>query len=589
MGVIIGKYSRRKDAPNYDNIVAYQEERNDFLYNVELSLDNKEHAIVMCDGKTKALCMDGCSYVFNKNDEVKWPRRKVDDNTYQITYIDAHKQTGKLTVKSTKGRRIFEIPVEYDYEIKDPEKFISIKSDGSYNRYKTWTSDGLQREINQAISSLVSSKMPGLLESTNLNQTADYLSRSIVDEIKERGILKRLGVSLISPLSFDQKTLAEISQTLAESKTDKESVETGDQVMKELKCLQGYVSDGFNDIKNQNIELTEGTRAHISAVGEGGKLHTSKEIEGLKDFIVERNAAVPKVLDTIKNGQDLIIEDIKKYFDAKNDQVYDEIKKIADKIESKRPLTKEEYVQIAETIAHSDPKDLKNTPQLTLNFILDNIAEDWHASVAADAIYHQLEKWFSSKKYEKGKYKGENMNLCNTSFESLDKLVTTYPEALDEVPYKEYNHETHKKDLSGRLFKELTKSPEGVKYKDKTLKEWVAKERVDKERNKNLKSRVDLSGAIKCYFAVADKANKREKVKEYMSVCYDVGQFWTKTNKIRHFGPSESEDALKRKAYEVGYTLETPQNRKKYLLAFCKLLTTGLLKEENILPIYQEQ
>lgn len=62
-----------------------------------------------------------------------------------------------------------------------------------------------------------------------------------------------------------------------------------------------------------------------------------------------------------------------------------------------------------------------------------------------------------------------------------------------------------------------------------------------------------------------------------------------KTNKIRHFGPSESEDALKRKAYEVGYTLETPQNRKKYLLAFCKLLTTGLLKEENILPIYQEQ
>lgn len=123
------------------------------------------------------------------------------------------------------------------------------------------------------------------------------------------------------------------------------------------------------------------------------------------------------------------------------------------------------------------------------------------------------------------------MNLCNTSFESLDKLVTTYPEALNEVPYKEYNPKTHKKDLSGRLFKDLTKSPEGVKYKDKTLKEWVNKERVDKERNKNLKSRVDLSGAIKCYFAVADKANKREKVKEYMSVCYDVGQFWTKQTK----------------------------------------------------------
>lgn len=169
-----------------------------------------------------------------QNDEVKWPRRKVDDNTYQITYIDAHKQTGKLTVKSTKGRRIFEIPGEYNYEINNPEKFISIKSDGSYNRYKTWTSDGLQREINQAISSLVSSKMPGLLESTNLNQTADYLSRSIVDEIKERGILKRLGVSLTS-FSIDQKTLAEISQTLAESMTDKESVESGDQVMKNKK------------------------------------------------------------------------------------------------------------------------------------------------------------------------------------------------------------------------------------------------------------------------------------------------------------------------------------------------------------------
>ena len=72
-----------------------------------------------------------------------------------------------------------------------------------------------------------------------------------------------------------------------------------------------------------------------------------------------------------------------------------------------------------------------------------------------------------------------------------------------------------------------------------------------------------------------------------MSACYDVGQFWTKTNKIRHFGASEP--ALKSMAYEVGYTLETPQNRKEYLLAFCKLLTTGLLKEENILPIYQEQ
>lgn len=323
---------------------------------------------------------------------------------------------------------------------------------------------------------------------------------------------------------------------------------------------------------------------------ERGRLHTSAVGEGIiKAFIAERNAFVPKILDTIKNGQDLIIEDIKKYFDITNATVTAEIKRISDKIESKQPLTKEEYVQIAETIAHSDPKDLKNTPQLTLNFILDNIAENWHAAVAADAIYHQLEKWFSSKKYEDGENKGENMNLCNTSFESLDKLVTTYPEALNEVPYKEYNPKTHKKDLSGRLFKDLTKSPEGVKYKDKTLKEWVNKERVDKERNKNLKSRVDLSGAIKCYFAVADKANKREKVKEYMSVCYDVGQFWTKTNKIRHFGPSESEDALKRKAYEVGYTLETPQNRKKYLLAFCKLLTTGLLKEENILPIYQEQ
>ena len=577
MGVIIGVYSRREDAPNYDNIVAYQEERDDFLYNVELSL-GAEHALVKCAGKDPQVFMNGRSSVYNPNGWIIWPFRKVDKRTYQITYINAREQTGRLTIKLTKER---EIPVEYKYKIKDPKTLIgTIGPDESYNRYQTWTSNRLQKEINKTIETLVSSEMSGLLESTNLNQMANYLSWSIVDEIKDSGILKRLGVSLTS-LSFDQKTLAEISQTLAESKTDKESVETRDQVMKALE-------KGFNDIKNQNIELTEGTRAHISAVGEGGKLHTSKEIEGLKDFIVERNAAVPKVLDTIKNGQDLIIEDIKKYFDITNATVTAEIKRISDKIESKQPLTKEEYVQIAETIAHSDPKDLKNTPKLTLNFILDNIEEDWQAAVAADAIYHQLEKWFSSKKYEDGENKGENMNLCNTSFESLDKLVTTYPEALNEVPYKEYNPKTHKKDLSGRLFKDLTKSPEGVKYKDKTLKEWVNKERVDKERNKNLKSRVDLSGAIKCYFAVADKAKKSSKEKEYRSVCYDVGQFWTKTNKIRHYGPSEGD--LKKKAYEVGgYTLETPQNRKKYLLAFCKLLTTGLLKEENILPIYQEQ
>lgn len=584
MGVIIGVYSRREDAPNYDNIVAYQEKRDDFLYNVELSL-GAEHAIVKCAGKDPQVFMNGRSDVFNPNGWIIWPFRKVDKRKYQITYINAREQTGRLTIKLTKER---EIPVEYKYKIKDPTTLIgTIGPDESYNRYQTWTSNRLQKEINKTIETLVSSEMSGLLESTNLNQMADYLSWSIVDEIKYRGILKRLGVSLTS-LSFDQKTLAEISQTLAESKTDKESVETRDQVIKALE-------KGFNDIKNQNIELTEGTRAHVSAVGEGinahtdekteeNKLHTSKEIENLKAFFIkERDAFVPKILDTIKNGQDLIIEDIKKYFDITNETVTAEIKRISDKIESKQPLTKEEYVQIAETIAHSDPKDLKNTPQLTLNYILDKIEEDWHASMAADAIYHQLEKWFSSKKYEDG----ENMNLCNTSFESLKKLVATYPEALNEVPYKEYNPKTHKKDLSGRLFKDLTKSPEGVKYKDKTLEEWVNKERIDKERNKNLKSRVDVSGGIKCYFAVADKAKKSNKVKEYMSVCYDVGQFWTKTNYIRHFGPNE--DKLKRKAYEVGYTLETPQNRKKYLLAFCKLLTTGLLKEENILPIYQEQ
>ena len=583
MGVIIGVYSRRKDAPNYDNIVAYQEERNDFLYNVELSL-GAEHAIVKCAGKTIPPFMYGRSDVFNPNGWIIWPFRKVDKRTYQITYINAREQTGKLTIKLTKERRNFDLPVEYKYKIKDPETLIgTIGPDESYNRYQTWTSNRLQEEINHTIENLVSSEMSSLFQSTNLNQMADYLSWSIVDEIKDRRILiKRLGVSLTS-LSIDQKTLAEISQTLAEIMTDKESVET-----KGLEKRLQYMSDGIDYIKNQN----EGMKAHISAVGEDINAHTSEVGEGInlhttavgediiKAFIAERNAFVPKILDAIKNGQDLIIEDIKKYFDITNATVAAEIKRISDKIGSKQSLTKEEYVQIAETIAHSDPKDLKNTPQLTLNFILDNIAEDWHASMAADAIYHQLEKWLSSKKYKDGK----NMNLCNTSFESLDKLVTTYPEALDEVPCKEYNNKTHKKDLSGRLFKDLTKSPEGVIYKDKKLKEWV-----DTERNKNLKSRVDVPGAIKCYFAVADKAQKSNKVKEYMSVCYDVGQFWTKTNKIRHFGSSDSEEALKRKAYEVGYTLETPQNRKKYLLAFCKLLTTGLLKEENILPIYQEQ
>lgn len=200
---------------------------------MKLKLDSNEHAIVKCDGKTKASCMNGCSCVFNK-----MMRLNGLDARSMITPIKSpilmpiNKQVNSRLSQQRKAN--FEIPGEYNYEINNPEKFISIKSDGSYNRYKTWTSDGLQREINQAISSLVSSKMPGLLESTNLNQTADYLSRSIVDEIKERGILKRLGVSLTS-FSIDQKTLAEISQTLAESMTDKESVESGDQVMKNKK------------------------------------------------------------------------------------------------------------------------------------------------------------------------------------------------------------------------------------------------------------------------------------------------------------------------------------------------------------------
>ena len=90
MGVIITEY-RGKDAPNYDNIVAFQEERNDFYYNTKLRLDSTEHAIVKCDGNTKALCMEGRSYVFNPNDKVKWPFRKGDAQGYAA--MDAYFQT----------------------------------------------------------------------------------------------------------------------------------------------------------------------------------------------------------------------------------------------------------------------------------------------------------------------------------------------------------------------------------------------------------------------------------------------------------------------------------------------------------------
>lgn len=548
MGVIITEY-RGKDAPNYDNIVAYQEERNDFYYNTKLRLDSTEHAIVKCDGNTKALCMEGRSYVFNPNDKVKWPFRKGDDKTYQITYIDAHELPGKLTIKLTKER---EIPVGYKYKINDPKKFISIKPDGSYNRYKTWTSDGLQREINRTIEAFVFSKMSVFFQSNNWSGRVHYLSENMVEDIAASAKLGRFGVSLKS-LWFDLKTLAE-------SMTDKEFVETRDQVMKELKHLQGqtaelkkYMSDGFNDIKNQNIELTEGTRAHVSAVGEDNKLHTSKEAEGLKDFIAKRDGIIKDILENVKAGKvsGVSSEDIKKYFDITNATVAAEINKLIDKINAGKHLSDEEFVQATKAVECTDPKKLESKPELTFDFILDNIKKDWHASMAADVIYHQLEKWLSKKKITSAMFKAQK----------LLQFFEQCPEVFDE------NGEC--------ILDKSFKNTGSIEHKPFEQDKWVLLEDV--------KGGIKPHNGLKCYFALLDNDVRKNDVKSgsknAIYQCKKAGKYWGQMNVMRHFGTPDSMNKLSMQG------LSDVKARQKRLIEITKFFKTGVFETEDVLEI----
>lgn len=574
-GVINGKYSektkavkmreyiRGKGTRNYDNIVAYQEEIDDFFYNVKLRLDSTEHAIVKCDGNTKALCPNGRSYVFNPNDKVKWPFHEVDDNTYQITYIAAHDLKGKLTINLPKEGRNIEIPVGYKYNIYNPEKFIgTIGPDESYNRYKTWTSNGLQREINQAISSLVFSEMSVFFQSNKWSRMVHYLSERIVDEIAEKAKLGKFGVKLTS-LWFDL-------QTLAESMTDKEFIETRDQFMnaleKHFQEQKMYMSDGFNDIKNQNIELTEGTRAHVSAVGEDNKATTKSEIKGseerlgakmdekteeIKDFIAKRDGIIKDILENVKagKGSGVSSEDIKKYFDITNATVAAEINKLIDKINVGKHLSDEEFVQATKAVECTDPKDLKNTPQLTLNFILDNTSKDWHASMAADVIYHQLEKWLSKKKITSAMFKGE-------------QLLRFFKQCPEEV------FDENGECILDDSFKK-TGSIDSIEHRLFEQKEWVLL--------KDVKWGIKPHNGLKCYFALRDNGVIKNDVKYAIDQCKQADEYWWQMNKMRHFG---TQDSMKKLA-EQG--LSDVKARQKRLIEITEFFKTGVFETEDAL------
>lgn len=553
--IVSGEYSRGKDARKYDNIVAYQEESNDFVYNVKLMLNDKEHAIVKSDGKIVKKLMDGHSDVFNQNNKV-WSFPKGDDNTYQITYIDAHKLKGKLTIKLPKEGRIFDLPVGYSYKINSPEKFINIKSNDELEldngcKYKTWTSNHVQSEINQAISSLVFSKMSGLLESTNWSQTADYLSRDTVNEIEEGGNLKRFGVSLIS-LSIDQQTLAEISQTLAEGKTDKESVETGDQVRKNQEEMLGRLShleSGVEELKAVGDEI----KALTKSEAEKGRLHTSKEAEGIKDFIAKRDGIIKDILENVKTGKGSGVssEDIKKYFDITNATVAAEINKLIDKINAGKHLSDEEFVQATKAVECTDPKDLKNTPQLTLNFILDNTSKDWHASMAADVIYHQLEKWLSKKKITSAMFKAKELleffEQCSEVFDKngkciLDKAFKKTGSKIEHKPFEQQDN-------------------------------WVLLEDV--------KGGIKPHNGLKCYFALLDNDVRKNDVKSSSKntiyQCKKADEYWWQMNKMRHFG---TQDSMK-KLSEQG--LSDIKARKERLIEITEFFKTGVFETEDVL------
>ena len=550
---------------NYgENTVAVQVRDEPLFFNTRLILNSKEVAVVSNNGNGDSNVFDKSGTIINPDNRGRLFGVKDKTGKYTITYFDAKPREAIVPIHD-------DVRVKCKYKISNPERvmenllFDSHKDYSDRVRIHIASDESIIKLIQDRVQNPISGKINSWKEEGVLHKKVGEIDSLVKEYLEDKEVLEKTGLKIehTKVLMYQTKSALAVTQKQEEGfgkvfkKLDDLEALTKSEAERGRLHTSEVAEVASSKINANTDEKAEGINLHTSKEAEGINLHTSKEAEGIKDFfIAERDAAVPKILDTIKNGQDLIIEDIKKYFDITNATVAAEIKRIADKIESKQPLTKEEYVQITKTIAHSDPKDLKNTPKLTLNFILDHIEEDWHASMAADVIYHQLEKWLSKKKISSAMFKAE-------------ELLRFFKRCPKEVFYENGDCIL---DKSFRNTGKNTDSIEdSIEHKLFEQGEWVLL--------KDVKGRIKPHNGLKCYFALLDNDAVNSDSKNAIYQCKKAGKYWGQMNAMRHFGTEDSKNKLSMQG------LSDVKARKERLIEITKFFKTGMFETEDALAI----
>lgn len=532
-----------------ENTVAVQVRNLPLHLNTDLIINENQVAVVSNDRK-------GYSETFRESGTInkgnnKWRFATDKTGKYTITCFDKKPRTASISIRD-------DVCVVCEYLIIDPQEIMKHLTFDSHKDHRDGVRIHIASEgsiiklIKDRVKNPISGEIDRLEKKGDLLKQRGDINSLVKDCLKqEEDVLKRTGLKI-----------EHVNVLIDQTNSDVAVTQKPEEWSKQLKGMEERLGAKIDEKAEEN-------KRHTSAVGEDNKATTKSEIKGSEEriianqdknteeikslFVAERDAFVKVYLDKLKNDKDLsdITKDIKKYFDAKNDQVYDEIKRIAKIIESKQPLTEEEYVQIAETIAHSDPKDLKNTPQLTLNFILDNIAKEWHASAAADVIYHQLEKWLSKKKITSAKFKAE-------------ELLRFFKKCPKEVF-----------DEKGEciLDKSFKKTGSEIEHQPFKQKEWVLL--------KDVQGDIQPRNGLKCYFALLDndviKNDVNSGSKNTIYQCKKAGKYWGQMNAMRHFGTPDS----MKKLSEQG--LSDIKVRQKLLIEITKFFKTGAFETEDVL------
>ena len=522
---------------NYgEHTVAVQVRDEALLFNTLLILNDHEVAVVRNNGNGDKNVFD-TSEIINKPDDNKRRFSRV-AGKYTITYLNTKPCTARVSICD-------DVRVECEYKIINPERVMEYLLFDSSKVYCGGlrihiASDGsITKLIKDRVTNPISGEIDRWKEKGVLLKKIGEINSLVKECLENEEVLEKTGLKIehVNVVPDRTKSAEAVPQKQEEpSKQPEISVE-------EIKAVVRSEIKGSEERLGAKID--ENTERSIA--------NQDKNTEKIKSlFIAGRDDFVKVYLDKLKNDQDLsdITKDIKKYFDAKNGQVYDEIKKIADKIESKERLTEEEYIQIAETIAHSDPKDLKNTPQLTLNFIVDNISKEWHASAAADVIYHQLEKWLSKKKITSAEFNAQELlrffEKCQEVFEKNGECI---------------------------LDKSFKKTGSEIEHQPFKQKEWVLLEDV--------KGGIKPRNGLKCYFALLDNDVRKNDVnsssKNTIYQCKKADKYWRQMNAMRHFGTPDS----MKKLSEQG--LSDIKVRQKLLIEITKFFKTGAFETEDVL------